>query len=127
MSGSPTPSEWGQRHFRWLLDLPRPLARGETHTYSLAFRVRDGASIRPSYIFVPLMTCESLSVRVRFDPRRPPEMVWLVDRVPHSVLADPSPPGPPLALDDACEVAQEFAGPQQGYAYGLRWLNHDVP
>ncbi|MEV7099802.1 sigma factor-like helix-turn-helix DNA-binding protein [Amycolatopsis sp. NPDC051045] len=116
----------GQRHFRWLLDLPRPLAQGETHTYSLAFRVRDGAPIRPSYIFVPLMTCESLSVRVRFDPRRPPEMVWGVDRVQPSVLADPSPPGPPLALDGACEVAQEFAGPQQGYAYGLRWLNHDV-
>ncbi|WP_410575311.1 hypothetical protein [Amycolatopsis sp. cmx-4-61] len=112
----------GQRHFRWLLDLPRALSRGDSHTYSLEYRIRDGFPIRPSYVFVPLVTCESFDVRVRFDPRRPPRVVWRLDRVPPSVLADPPQPGEPLPLDGACEVAQEFAAPQLGYAHGLRWL-----
>ena len=84
-------------------------------------RIRDGLPIRPSYTFVPLVTCESFTVRVRFDPQRLPWTVWRLDRVPTSVLADPAQPGPALALDGACEVAQEFAAPQLGYAYGLRW------
>ncbi|HEY3464373.1 MAG TPA: hypothetical protein VGL47_04525 [Amycolatopsis sp.] len=117
----------GQRHFRWLLDLPRPLARGETHTFSLVIRVRDGLPIRPSYAFVPLVTCESFAVRVRFDPARPPRSVWRLDRVPVSVLADPPQPGESLPLDGAGEVAQDFAAPQLGYAYGLRWLPQDIP
>ncbi|WP_410593745.1 hypothetical protein [Amycolatopsis sp. lyj-23] len=115
----------GQRHFRWLLDLPRALSRGDSHTYSLEYRIRDGLPIRPSYVFVPLVTCESFEVRVRFDPCRPPRVVWRLDRVPPSVLADPPQPGEPLPLDGACEVAQEFAAPQLGYAHGLRWLAED--
>jgi hypothetical protein len=112
----------GRRHFRWLLDLPRPLSRGDCHSYSLVFRIRDGLPIRPSYTFVPLVTSESFTVRVRFDPRRPPRVVWRLDRVPPSVLTDPAQPGAALPLDGACEVAQDFAAPQLGYAYGLRWL-----
>ncbi|MFI5588499.1 hypothetical protein ACIA5G_25835 [Amycolatopsis sp. NPDC051758] len=112
----------GQRHFRWLLDLPRPLSRGDSHTYSLVYRIRDGRPIRPSYAFVPLVTCESLTVRVRFDPESPPRAVWRLDRVPPSVLTDPPEPGATLPLDGAHEVAQDFAAPQLGYAYGLRWL-----
>ena len=88
-------------------------------------RIRDGLPIRSSYTFVPLVTCESFAVRVRFDPRRPPRSVWRLDRVPPSVLADPPQPGPSLPLDGACEVAQDFAAPQLGYAYGLRWLAED--
>lgn len=117
----------GQRHFRWLLDLPRPLSRGDTHTYALVVRIEDGLPIRPSYTFVPLVACESFTVRVRFDPRRLPWRVWRVDRVPPSVLADPPQPGTPLPLDGACEVAQEFTAPQLGYAYGLRWLAGTLP
>ncbi|NBH10445.1 hypothetical protein [Amycolatopsis sp. SID8362] len=115
-------SREGQRHFRWLLDLPRPLSRGDSHTFSLVLRVRDGRPIRPSYTFVPLVTCESFEVRVRFDPDRPPRSVWRLDRVAPSVLTDPPQPGAPLDLDGAGEVAQDFAAPQLGYAYGLRWL-----
>jgi hypothetical protein len=112
----------GQRHFRWLLDLPHPLARGEAHTYSLVYRLCDGRPIRTSYAFVPLVTCESFTVRLRFDPRRPPRAVWRLDRVPPSVLTDPPQPGEPLPLDGASEVAQDFTAPQLGYAYGIRWL-----
>jgi hypothetical protein len=117
----------GQRHFCWLLDLPRPLSRGESHTYSLVLRLRDGRPIRPSYAFVPLVTCESFTVRIRFDPRRPPRAVWRLDRMPLSVLTDPPQPGEPLLLDGAFEVAQDFAAPQLGYAYGIRWLEHPGP
>jgi hypothetical protein len=112
----------GKRHFRWLLDLPRPLAYGETHTYSMAYRIRDDLPIRPAYSFVPLVPCESFSVRIRFDRRDPPPVVWRVDGAPPSVLSEPPQPGTPLPVDSAGEVAQEFTSLQRGYAYGLRWL-----
>jgi hypothetical protein len=112
----------GQRHFRYLLELPRPLARGDSHTYSLVYRISDGRPIRASYAFVPLVTCESFTVRVRFHPDRLPRVVWRLDRVPHSVLADPPQPGASLLVDGAFEVAQDFTAPQLGYVYGIRWL-----
>lgn len=116
------PIRQGQRHFRWLLDLPRPLGAGEDHTYSLEYQVRDGRPIRPSYAFVPLVTCESFTVRVRFDPDHLPRAVWRLDKVPTSVLSDPPQPGEPLPLDGTSEVVQDFAAPQLGYAYGVQWL-----
>ncbi|RSM44280.1 hypothetical protein DMA12_17165 [Amycolatopsis balhimycina DSM 5908] len=112
----------GNRHFRWLLDLPRPLACGESHTFSMAYRIRDDLPIRPTYTFVPLVPCESFSVRIRFDRRNPPSVVWRVDGVSPSVLSEPPQPGTPLAVDSAGEVAEDFSGLRLGNAYGLRWL-----
>ncbi|MEA5363781.1 hypothetical protein VA596_29905 [Amycolatopsis sp., V23-08] len=118
------PIREGQRHFRWLLDLPRPLDKGEQHSYALEFQVDDGLPIRSSYAFIPLVTCESCSVRVRFHPDRLPRVVWRLDKVPQSVLSDPPQPGAALPLDGTFEVKQDFVAPQLGYAYGIRWLPH---
>jgi hypothetical protein len=112
----------GEAHFRYLLDLPRMLRRGERHTYRMVIRVPDGHPIRDHYAFVPLVRCESFGVRVRFDPQRPPRAVWRLDHLAPRMLDDRSTPGRPLELDDAFEVVQEFERPELGFGYGVGWL-----
>jgi hypothetical protein len=111
----------GDGHFHYILDLPRQLSRGDELSYTMVFQILDGEPIRDYYAFVPLITCESFHVRVRFDTAHPPRTVWRLDRTPPRVLADPAIPGPPLPLDGAGEVALEFTDLERGYGYGLSW------
>lgn len=117
----------GEAHFRYLLDLPRVLRRGERHTYRMVFRVPDGHPIRHHYAFVPLVRCESFGVRVRFDPRLPPRVTWRLDHLAPRNLDDHPTPGSPLELDDAFEVALEFNRPELGFGYGIGWLPGQSP
>ena len=117
----------GEAHFRYLLDLPRVLRRGERHTYRMVFRVPDGHPIRDHYAFVPLVRCESFGLRVRFDPRRPPRVAWRLEHLAPRNLDDRATPGPPLELDDAFEVALEFDRPELGFGYGIGWLPAESP
>jgi hypothetical protein len=111
----------GDGHFHYILDLPRQLSRGDELSYTMAFQILDGKPIRDYYAFIPLITCESFHLRVRFDPADPPKVVWRLDRTPPRVLADPPTPGPALPLDGAGEVALEFTDLERGYGYGLSW------
>jgi hypothetical protein len=111
----------GDGHFHYILDLPKQLSRGDELSYTMVFQILDGEPIRDYYAFVPLITCESFQLRVRFDPARPPRVVWRLDRTPPRVLADPATPGPALPLDGAGEVALEFTDLERGYGYGLSW------
>jgi len=117
----------GEAHFRYLLDLPRALRRGERHTYRIVFRVPDGRPIRDHYAFVPLVRCESFGLRVRFDPQRPPRVAWRLEHLAPRNLDDRATPGPPLELDDAFEVALEFDRPELGFGYGIGWLPAESP
>lgn len=111
----------GEGHYRYLLDLPRPLARGEEHSYTIAFRLPPDRPIRPHYAFVPLVACREFRVRVRFDPAKLPAAVWRLDRLPPRVLADRLAPGAPLCLDAAAEVSLAFADVERGFGYGIAW------
>ncbi|MEV4315357.1 hypothetical protein [Actinocrispum sp. NPDC049592] len=117
-----TAERQGQGHFYYILDLPRQLERGDELTYTMVFQIQDGKPIRDYFAFVPLTTCESFHVRVRFDPARLPRTVWKLDRTPPRVLADPPAPGPPLPVDGAGEVGLQFTDLERGYGYGLSWL-----
>ena len=117
----------GESHYRYLLDLPRVLRRGERHTYRMTFRVPDGHPIRDHYAFVPLVRCESFGLRLRFDPRRPPRVAWRLEHLAPRNLDDRATPGPPLELDDAFEVALEFDRPELGFGYGIGWLPAESP
>lgn len=116
----------GLAHFRYLLALPKPLARGERHEYTIVFRIPPGQPIRNHYAFVPLIPCRGCTVRARFDPATPPAVVWRLHRLPPRVMADQLTPGPALALDATGEVALEFTDLDQGYGYGLAWLPADA-
>jgi hypothetical protein len=112
----------GEGHFRYLLELPRPLAAGERHDYTIAFRIPEGQPMRTHYAFVPYVSCERFRVRVRFDPAHLPAAVWRLDRLMPRVMMDHPRPGPPIPLDGAAEAELEFHELDQGYGYGLAWL-----
>ena len=112
----------GEAHFRFVLALPRALSAGEEHTYTIMFWVPEGQPIRPHYAYVPLVPCESVQLRVRFDPRVPPRAAWPLHRLPPRVLADRPSPGEAMALDRAGEVRLDVDKPAQGFGYGIGWL-----
>jgi hypothetical protein len=112
----------GANHFRYLLELPRPLSRNESHTYSIVFQVRDGQPISDHYVFNPLVSCAMFEARVRFDAGRRPMVVWRTDRAsPRTLPHHGVPDGPLLTLDRAAEVVARFDGPEQGFSYGICW------
>jgi hypothetical protein len=112
----------GEAHFRFVLDLPKPLRHGEEHTYTMVFRVPEGQPIRAHYAFVPLITCESFRLHARFDPARLPQSVWRLDRLAPRVLSDRPRPGKPLTLDGAGEILLDFDDLKCGFGYGVAWL-----
>lgn len=111
----------GEAHFRYILELPRVLQRGDEHTYTLVFRTPVDQPIRPHFAFVPLVPCETFQLRVRFHQDRLPAAVWRFHRLAPRILNDRLVPGEPLKLDDANEVALEFTRLDQGYGYGIAW------
>jgi len=113
----------GMGHFRYVLDLPYPLRRGQEHQYTIVYRVLDGLPIRNYYAMVPHTACTIFDVRVRFALDRAPEVVWRIDRVHHRVLADPIEPGEPtLDPDGAGEVGASFADLRPAFGYGIGWI-----
>lgn len=111
-----------ESHFRFLLALPRPLDRGEEHEYEIVFRLPGAWPVQPHYAFVPLVSCESFQLRVRFDPARPPAALWSFDRLAHRALEGRMTPGKPLCLDAHGEAVLRFDRLDQGFAYGIEWL-----
>jgi hypothetical protein len=109
----------GDAHFRYLLKLPRPLNRDDTHTYSTVLRLAPDR-MRPHYAIVPLVRVELFQARIRFDPARLPESVWRFERVAPRAIDDPA-GGEMLSPDDSGEVLQEFNGMDQGFGYGIAW------
>jgi hypothetical protein len=111
----------GSGHFRFVFALPRTLRRGEQHTYTVVLRIPPGQPVRNHYAFVPLVACDTCELRVRFDARRPPAAVWRLAGLAPRMLDEQPPPGEPLRLDLAAEVALDFDDLRQGFAYGFAW------
>jgi hypothetical protein len=111
-----------ESHFRFILDLPRPLRRDEEHEYEIVFRLPPGWPMIPHYAFVPLITCESFRLRVRFDPACPPAAIWRLDGLAQRALDGRKTPGEPLRLDAHGEATLQFDRLEQGFAYGIEWL-----
>lgn len=112
----------GTSHFRYILELPRPLARNESHTYSIVFQVRDGLPISDHYVFSPLISCSLFETRIRFSAARRPVAVWQTERAfPRTLPHHGVPDGPILPLDRADEVHARFDRPEQGFSYGVCW------
>lgn len=111
-----------ESHFRFVLDLPAPLQRDQEHEYEIVFRLPDGWPMIPHYAFVPLVTCESFTLRVRFDPAHPPAALWRLDGLAARALDGRLTPGEPLRLDSHGEATLRFDRLEQGFAYGIEWL-----
>jgi hypothetical protein len=111
----------GRTHFRHLLGLPKSLRSGQEHSYAIRYRIPPGQPMRPHLAFTPLNPCRSFTLRVRFDPRRPPEVVWRLDQVAPRLLDEPQPGAVAVRPDDAGDISLDFADLRQGYGYGAAW------
>nr|WP_232328374.1 hypothetical protein [Kibdelosporangium sp. MJ126-NF4]CEL20920.1 hypothetical protein [Kibdelosporangium sp. MJ126-NF4]CTQ95566.1 hypothetical protein [Kibdelosporangium sp. MJ126-NF4] len=107
--------------FGFRLTLPKPLRRHESHQIGLRFRIREDRSMAPHYVCVPKHRCAEFDLRVRFDPRRPPDRIWRLVNAFQRDVDDPRPSGEGVPLDAACEIHTSFHELTPGLAYGIRW------
>ncbi|GHC92127.1 hypothetical protein GCM10007079_40400 [Nocardiopsis terrae] len=108
----PTPT-----YFRHHVRLPRPLALGERHVFTVSLRVPSQQGFTPRYVFRPLRRCDRFSLVVRFTDQPPPR-AWRVPGVPHGAVDD-LPRDPLVPIDGG--YSTDFTALRPGLAYGLRW------
>ena len=108
-------------HARFVMRLPRPLALGEQHEYSISFRAVRRSDLRPYYVVSPLRRCDRFVARVRFAPDARPALIWRVNGLPSRLVDDFQPSGETLEPDALGEVRTEFFALRQGLSYGLQW------
>jgi hypothetical protein len=109
----------GHRH-AFYIELPAPLAAGDTHEYELILRVPPGEPIRSHYIFTPEAQCNAFDLTVRFDLARLPAWIRVVSGETVRMF-DPAHPGDPVELNGAGEAHVQFANPVMYLGYGLQW------
>jgi hypothetical protein len=109
--------------FKFFLELANPGQAGNTHEYSMLFRLPIGQPMRPHYVFQPLRPCESFDLIVRFPADSPPGAVRLVDGATQREVYDEQPGGHLLAVDRLGELRLSFHDLRQPLAYGVIWSN----
>jgi hypothetical protein len=99
------------------IELPRPLARGESCEVAILFRP---ATLRPCMVSVPRHPCDQFDLRVRFGADRPRE-VWALDGAFQRDVSDSGYRGRRHEVDEAGELHLTFHHLTPGMAYGARW------
>lgn len=103
------------------LELPRTLARGESHDFAVHYRLGGEVAMRPHVVCVPKRPCTLFDLRVRFDRARLPFRVWLLRGVFQRDISDPVRRGDMPEVDEAGEIHLSFHDLTPGLAYGVRW------
>lgn len=117
----PTRQVWS-RQLVHRVRFPRPLAKGETHTFGLMVRIPDGQPMAPFFVSRVWRRVDRMELRVRFDRARLPTAVWQVAGIPYALGADDGPTEHLLEPDAVAEVAVEFDRLVLGLGYGVAWL-----
>ncbi len=111
--------------FRFVLQLPVPLARGDRHDHCVIVRLPETQPMRPHYLYVPERPCDRFQLRVRFRDGGVPAEVERVNGAFHRAI-DESPDDPEmLAVDSVDEVRSCFTDLAPRLGYGLRWGSRD--
>jgi len=113
-------------YFQNVITLPRALRAGDRHEYAVRLRIPAGQRMTPHYVHVPYQRSDYFELRVRFDPRRPPEAVWLVREAPTTVIYRREPTGEKLIPDRFGEVYASFRDMRPGMGYGICWREPEV-
>jgi hypothetical protein len=104
------------------IELREPLDEGQMHEFEIAYEV-PSSLLGPFYVVQPATPFGTVSMVVRFDPRRVPTRVWQVEgAMPSDVegrtcTAD----GPALAPDPSAQVRATFHKVREGRCYGVAW------
>lgn len=107
---------------RWgfAMELPRPLARGESCEIAVLFRFPSASALRPYLVCVPRHPCDQFDMRVRFGQDGPGE-VRVLDGAFQRDVSDAGYRGRLHQIDPAGELHLRFRGLAPGLAYGARW------
>ncbi|SDP90003.1 hypothetical protein [Lentzea jiangxiensis] len=95
-----------------------PLRRGDTHDFTVRYRLPNREAMHPCVLHVPKRPCELFDLRVRFEHDRR-RFVRTFDGVLQR--SDVEPAGMQQAVDRAGEVHLRFRRLLPGLLYGVRW------
>lgn len=107
----------------FIVQLPRPLRRGERHEYGLILRIPAGEVMRPHYVFTPECDCDEFELSIKFDPARLPRWVRKVDGETVRMFDTALPDARPTPLDAAHELHLQFPRPARYLGYGAQWAS----
>jgi len=108
-------------YFRYFLQLPHPLGRGESHAVGTSITIPIGQPMKPRYSFQPLRRCDEFDLRIRFGMAGRPTTVWNMDGIPHAMVENFMNSGALLQLDPAGEIHVTYRHLRIGFVYGVRW------
>ena len=112
--------------FNLVVQFPEPLRKGDRHEYRLFLRIPRAMFRQPHYLVTPECRFDKFDLRVRFDPRRPPQWVRRVDGETVRTFENAESPGDGLLAPDAAgEVHQEFRNLARYLGYGIQWQPAD--
>ncbi|HWO66915.1 MAG TPA: hypothetical protein VNO31_43470 [Umezawaea sp.] len=117
------------RRFVLHLRLPRALAAGQTHQFSLEVGIPNGQPMRPTYTFWPERACERFRLAIRFSHAEPPASVWRTEGAYPGDTDDVVESEDLLAVNDIGEVEVSFENLEEHRGYGVQWRpgNQDLP
>lgn len=112
--------------FQQVVELPNSLRAGDKHEYLMQRSLPKGQLMAPHYVHVPLQRrIDHFDLRIRFDLASLPDLVWVINEVPTSVVDDLCPTAGIIKPDHLGEVRAEFRNLKQGFGYGICWRNSD--
>ncbi len=111
--------------FRFELHLPHSLRSGDSHEFSLLWRVPDDQPMRTHYVHTSRRRCDFFDLRIRFALDRLPRRVWRVAGAFHREIDEVAPSGDFLTPDPAGDLHVDFANLAPGFGYGVQWSDAD--
>jgi hypothetical protein len=108
-------------YFQNVIVLPRPLRAGERHEYAIRLTIPVGHRMMPHYVHVPYRRSDHFELRVRFDPLRLPECVWILRDAPAALIYQGIPTVETVTPDRFGELMISFRDMRPGLGYGVRW------
>jgi hypothetical protein len=117
-------SHWpSATYLRYVVRLPYPLHRGESHEFGVRLAIPRGQPFDPQYVFTPLVHCAEFDLRIRFGASGREARVWRIASLPPGLADDFADPAELIRPDSAGEVRLRFADLRIGLAHGARWAN----
>jgi hypothetical protein len=103
------------------IELAQPLDAGQMHEFEISYELPLSQLRGPYYVVQPVTPFGTVSLAIRFDPRRVPIRAWRIDGVmPPQVDSYPA-DGGELLLDPSACVRATFRDVHPGRAYGIGW------
>ena len=95
-------------YFQNVVVLPRPLRAGERHEYAMRLTIPAGQRMTPHYVHVPYRRSDYFELRVRFNPDRLPECIWILRDAPAALIYQGAPTAETVTPDRFGEITDQL-------------------